>query len=565
MSSGDVRQTAPTSSDCTRAFGLPHFDAIVVGAGFAGIYMLHRLRSLGLSVRVLEAGSGVGGTWYWNRYPGARCDTESIEYSYSFCPTLEQDWNWSEKYAAQPEILRYIEHVVDRFDLRQDIELNTRVSRLTWVDASQNWLVEADGAAAFAATFCVMATGCLSVPYRPELPGLESFEGDVLQTSAWPHDDVDLTGRRIGVIGTGSTGIQLIPELVPRASRVVVFQRSANFSVPARNAPLDPDHVAQVKRSYRALRVRLRQKGQRLSQAPSAFKVSHEEREREFERRWTAGGAKFLDAFSDLMSDERANDFAAEFVRRKIEQAVADRDVAQRLMPTDHPIGAKRLCVDSNYFETFNRRNVELVHVRRTPIRRVTPTGVETSAGADALDTLVFATGFDAITGALLAIDIRGRGGVTLRDQWRSGPLTHLGVMSGGFPNLFMITGPGSPSVLGNVLVHIEQHVEWIGDCIRWIRERGLATVEPSEAAAHAWMRHVRALAVTTLHRKAQSWLVGANIPGKPRGVTAYVGGIGPYSEECQRVVDEGYSGFLFDGRSISSHPRRRRDEKVSS
>lgn len=511
--------------------------------------MLYRLRSFGLSVRAFEAGAGVGGTWYWNRYPGARCDTESVEYSYSFSAEIEQEWTWSEKYAAQPEILRYIEYVVDRLDLRRHIELDTRVTRLTWLEETNRWLIETDGAGTVVATFAVLATGCLSIPHIPQIAEIGSFEGEILQTSAWPHDDVDLAGRRIGVIGAGSTGIQLIPELAAAASEIVLFRRSANFSVPARNEPLTPDEVARVKSRYGALRASLRQKGKSPTQSPSALAVPPEEREREFERRWLAGGAKFLDAFCDLMSNEQANAFAADFVRSKIAETVVDCGVAELLMPRDHPIGAKRLCVDTNYFETFNRPGTRVVDVRVTPVRQATATGIVTTAESYKLDTLIFATGFDAITGALLAIDLRGRSGVSLVRKWRDGPVTYLGLMSHGFPNLFTITGPGSPCVLGNVLVHIEQHVEWIADCVRFMLERGLNVIEPTIDAERAWTDHVKELSLTTLHRLAQSWLVGANIPGKPRGVTAYVGGIGPYADECDRVVRKGYEGFVFDAK----------------
>jgi cyclohexanone monooxygenase len=524
-------------------------DVVVVGAGFAGLYAIHRLRGLGLSVRCFEAGSGVGGTWFWNCYPGARCDIESVDYSYGFSDELQQEWSWSERYPSQPEILRYLNYVADRFDLRREILLETRVTAAAFDEETGRWLVTTDDGARTSARFCVMATGCLSSAQVPELPGLDSFTGEWFHTSAWPQDGVDLTGKRVGVIGTGSTGIQLIPEIVDEAAHLTVFQRTANFSVPSRNRPMDPDFERRLKASYPTFRQTARTSLLGVSvegTGRSALEVPAEERQQTFEERWQAGGGmRVLLAYTDLLVDRKANDTAADFVRSKIREAVKDPELAELLSPQGFPIGAKRLCQHTEYWEVYNRDDVTLVDVRRAPIEEITPVGIRTGETEYDLDVIVFATGFDALTGALLKIDIRGRGGLTLQEKWAGGPRTYLGIATVGFPNLFIVAGPGSPAVLSNVVVSIEQHVDWVADCIAYLRERDLALLEATPEAEDAWVEHVNEVASGTLFPQADSWYIGANIPGKPRVYMPYVGGVGAYRERCDAVAAAGYEGFL--------------------
>ena len=524
-------------------------DAVVVGAGFAGLYMLHRLRGLGLSTRVYEAGGGVGGTWFWNRYPGARCDVESLQYSYSFSESLEQEWQWTERYASQPEIERYLNHVADRFDLRRDIQFNTRVVAATFNEATKRWTIQTDRGDRVTAHFCVMATGCLSTAKIPDYQGINAFRGKMYHTGHWPAEDVDFTGRKVGVIGTGSSAIQCIPHLARQASHLFVFQRTPNFSVPAHNGPLSPEvawdwkanrarHRHRDRRSHFGIRIELNYK--------SALGVSPEERQREYETRWRDGGFAMLGAFADITLNKKANETAAEFVRSKIRAMVNDPAVAEKLTPVDYPFAAKRLCVDTDYYATFNRANVTLIDTRSTPIREITCTGVRTAEAEYALDSIVCATGFDAMTGALSNIDIRGRAGVSLKQHWSGGPCTYLGIMIAGFPNLFTITGPGSPSVLSNMVLSIEQHVEWISDCIAYLRNRQLASIEATVQAENAWVAHVNEIANYTLLPLANSWYIGANIPGKPRVFMPYVGGVGVYRQKCDVIAARGYEGFAF-------------------
>jgi cation diffusion facilitator CzcD-associated flavoprotein CzcO len=527
------------------------YDAIVVGAGFSGLYALHRLRGLGLSVRVLEAGDGVGGTWYWNRYPGARCDVESLEYSYSFSEELQQEWSWSERYPAQAEVLRYLEHVADRFGLWPDIQLRTRVVEAAYDEESGRWAIGTEAGERLSAQWCVMATGCLSASQIPAIPGLERFEGEWYHTARWPHEGVDVTGRRVGVIGTGSTGIQIIPEVARDAAHTYVFQRTANFSVPNANRPLDPEVERSWKERYAEQREVQRRSLLGVAIAPgehSALELSDEEVRRTLQQRWEQGGGMpVLLSFRDFLVDERANAKAAEFVRSKIRETVRDPAVAELLVPRDYPIGAKRLCQDEGYFETFNRDDVTLVDIRSTPIEEITPSGIRTAADAYELDLIVFATGFDALTGALLAIDIRGRDGLTLTEAWAGGPSAYLGLAVAGFPNLFTVTGPGSPSVLSNMVVSIEQHVDWIADCIAALRDRDVGRIEATSEAQEAWMEHVAEVGASTLFPRAASWYVGANVPGKPRVFMPYVGGVGPYRDRCAQVAADGYAGFTLD------------------
>ncbi|HEY1349809.1 MAG TPA: NAD(P)/FAD-dependent oxidoreductase [Ktedonobacteraceae bacterium] len=523
-------------------------DAVVIGAGFSGLYMLYRLRELGLSARVYEAGDGVGGTWYWNRYPGARCDSPSVHYSYAFSPELEQEWEWSERYPAQPEILSYLNHVADRFDLRRDIQFGTRVSSACYDDLTNRWSLQMQGGERVSARYCIAASGCLSLPNTPQLPELATFAGPVYHTGRWPHTAVDFAGQRVGVIGTGSTGIQLIPHLARQASQVTVFQRTANYSLPAHNRPLTAEEQARVKANYRALRQSDRESAAGFTptyvDAPSAHAVPAEVRQRRFAEAWALGGFQVLGVFSDIVVDLAANTYLADFVRARIAATVHHPETAEALMPRDHPIGSKRICVDTAYYETYNRENVTLVDVRASPIEQITPGGLRTQTAQYRLDALVLATGFDAMTGALFAIDIRGVGGLLLKEKWAAGPRTYLGLMTAGFPNFFLITGPGSPSVLSNMTVSIEQHVEWIADCLRYIQDRRYARIEPTVQAEDAWVAHADTVARHTLFPRANSWYLGANIVGKPRVFLPYAGGVGNYRITCQQVAEEGYRGF---------------------
>ena len=528
----------------------PRFDAVVIGAGFAGIYMLYRLRQMGLKTRVYEAGEGVGGTWYWNRYPGARCDVESMQYSYSFSEELQQEWRWSERYPRQDEILRYINHVADRFALRDDIALQTRVTHADFDEASQRWTVRTDRGDVVSAQFLISAGGCLSAARVPEVPGLETFKGAWYHTGHWPHETVDFGGQRVGVIGTGSSGIQIIPSIARQARQLVVFQRTPNFSIPAWNRPLPAEEQQAWKADYAAHRAKARTTRSGIlyeySQRATS-EVSEQERQHEYQRRWLRGGANFTHAFNDIFTNRRSNECAAQFVREKIRATVSDPRIAALLAPTDHAIGTKRICVDTDYYETFNLKHVSLVDLRATPIAEIVPGGIRTEAATHALDSIVFATGYDAVTGALDRIEIRGRGGVALKDTWSAGPRTYLGLMTAGFPNLFFITGPGSPSILTNVVVAIEQHVDWIARCLRHLRDQGLCVAEPVASAQQDWVAHVGEVASKTLFTGANSWYMGANIPGKPRVFLPYVGGMANYTAICEEVVAEGYRGFEFE------------------
>jgi cyclohexanone monooxygenase len=522
-------------------------DVVIVGAGFAGMYMLHRVRGLGMSAVVFEAASGVGGTWYWNRYPGARCDVESMQYSYSFLPELQQDWQWSELFASQPEILRYANHVADRLDLRRDIRFETRVTEARFDEAVHRWTILTDRGDRVSARYCVMATGCLSTARVPDFKGLASFKGKTYHTGHWPHEGVDFSGERVGVIGTGSSAIQAIPVIAEQAAELTVFQRTPNFSIPSRNGPMTPDYEQSWKSAYAQLRDQAREARTGILNNPndtSALEVSDAERQREYEARWAAGGTSFMAAFNDLIFNQQANDTAAEFVRNQIRGIVHDRAVAELLAPKNHPIGTKRICVDTDYYQTYNRENVTLVDVRSTPITEITPNGLRTGGREYEFDSIVFATGFDAMTGALTRIDIRGRDALALRDKWEAGPRTYLGMMTAGFPNLFMITGPGSPSVLSNMIVSIEQHVDWVSDCVAFLRTRQLDCIEAMVEAEDAWVEHVNEVAFGTLYPSANSWYMGANIPGKPRVFMPYIGGVGAYRRTCADIAAKGYHGF---------------------
>lgn len=526
----------------------PTLDAVVVGAGFSGLYMLHRLRELGMNVQAIERALDVGGTWYWNRYPGARCDIESIDYCYSFDEGLLQEWRWSERYAAQPEILSYLEHVADRFDLRKDIIFGTGVLSTTWDEAQHSWQVNCDNGDILSATYVVMATGNLSSVKQPQFPGLDDFDGQWFHTGRWPHEPVDFTGKKVAVVGTGSSGIQTIPQVAKRADQVYVLQRTPNYSMPAHNRPLTDGEWRKLIGDWSERRrvCELSESGVPVdSPTKATAEATPEERRQRFEQGWLRGGISALSAgFTDFFTSEEANKLAQDFAREKIRSLVRDPDVANLLCPSHH-IGTKRTCTDIGYFETYNLDNVEIVNVRSNPLMRISPFGIELRDRQIDVDMIVFAIGFDAITGALTEIDIRGVDGERLSDKWAGGPRTYLGLQTAGFPNLFMITGPGSPSVLSNMVVSIEQHVDWVDDCLKHLRERSIDRIEASVEAENEWMEHVAELAADTLYPKANSWYVGANIPGKPRTFMPYVAGCGQYRREAEDVVARGYAGFM--------------------
>ena len=525
------------------------YDVVVVGAGFAGMYMLHRLRKQGLSARVYEQGGDVGGTWYWNRYPGARCDVESMQYSYSFDDELQQQWDWSERYAPQPEILNYARHVADRYDLRRDIQFDTRVDRAAFDESANRWLVATSDGKTVTAKHVVLATGCLSNARMPDIKGLAGFKGGVYHTGHWPHQQVDFTGQRVAVIGTGSSGIQAVPVIAAQASHLTVFQRTANFSIPARNAALTAKEREAFRANYLEVRRFAREEARNgiYTELPDrgALDDGDNERRAKYQGRWSRGGLTFMAAYNNLALDQAANDTAADFVRDKIAEIVEDPETARLLQPNNHPIGSKRICIDTDYFAAFNRPNVTLVDIKSDPIREILPHAVRTSAKEIEVDALVLATGFDAMTGSVAKIDIRGRNGQTLNQKWAEGPKTYLGLMSAGFPNLFIITGPGSPSVLSNMIVSIEQHVEWITDCMAFMRDSGLDAMEAKQDAEDKWVAHVNEVAHTTLYPQANSWYMGANIPGKPQIFMPYIGGVGVYRQICNDVAAKGYEGFV--------------------
>ena len=526
-----------------------HFDALVIGAGFSGLYQLLCLRDrLGLSVQVLEAGGGVGGTWYWNRYPGARCDSESHSYCYSFSEELTRDWEWSERYPGPPEILRYLNHVADRFDLKRDIRFNTRVKSAHYDETANVWRVTTNAGETLTAQFLITAVGCLSSANIPSFPGLDAFQGRWYHTGQWPHEGVDFSGKRVGMIGTGSTGIQAAPVIAETAAHLTVFQRTANYSVPARNGPLTPEFKRYVKENAGKIRQVMHASVNGhpwLIDDRLAVKTPPQERQALYEAAWQHGGLRFRAAFRDLLVDKAANDTAVTFIRDKIRAIVKDPETAAKLSDFDHPYASKRPPIDTDYFETFNRDNVELVDVRATPIERITPLGIRTRDADYPLDIIVFATGFDGMTGSLLRIDIRGRDGLSLVKAWDAGPRNYLGLQVAGFPNLFTVTGPGSPSVLCNMPVAIEQHVEWITDCIAHVRNHGLKRIEPSNEAQDSWVAQVNAAAEATLLPQAKhSWYLGANIPGKPRVFMPYAGGMAHYRKICADVAAKNYAGF---------------------
>ena len=533
----------------------PDTDVIVVGAGFAGMYALQKFRGLGLRTQVLEAGSDVGGTWYWNRYPGARCDVPSVEYSYSFDKELEQEWDWTEIMAAQPEILEYANHVADRFDLRKDMQFQTRVDSAVFDENSNRWTVVTDSGQAYTARFCVMATGCLSVPNTPRIDGQDNFAGSVYHTGNWPEGGVDFSDAAVGIIGTGSSGIQSIPVIAEQAKHLTVFQRTPNYTMPAANAPLKTEFLRQAKKNYSAIRAEQRASqvgivgygfgfggAENVVPTQEIKQTTPAERQRLVEEE----GFLAIRRYADVALDEEANELACEMYRDQVKRVIKDPATAQALMPRDYPMGCKRPVIDTNYYETFNRDNVTLVDLRQGGIEKITEAGVRTAQGDYTFDVLVYATGFDAMTGALGKIDIRGRENRALTEYWEAGPRTYLGLQVAGFPNLFTVTGPGSPSVLSNMIVSIEQHIDWIARCISDLDQRGAQTIEATTEAEDEWIAHVNDVAQNTMFtaKSCNSWYLGANIPGKPRIFMPYVGGVGVYREKCEEVARNGYQGF---------------------
>ena len=527
-------------------------DVVIVGAGFAGMYELVRMRRAGFSAVVLETADDVGGTWYWNRYPGARCDILSVDYSYSWDPELQQEWTWSERYAAQPEILRYAQFVADKHDLRRDMRFNTRVESAEWNDDASRWTIRTDTGDDLSCRYYIMATGCLSMPKVPDIEGTDRFTGEVYFTSTWPHDGVDFTGKRVAVIGTGSSAVQSIPLIAAEAEQLTVFQRTPNFSIPARNGPISDERMAAYRADPEAYRAEARLSGAGVPMATpvdSALMVSEEERTARYEAMWERSELLGITGtFNDTMFNAESNDTLRKFIHGKIRGIVDDPEVAEALCPTNHYVGTKRACLDTNYYETYNLSHVRLVDLRKDPIATITETGLDTADESFEFDAIVFATGFDAMTGAIVGVDITGRNGLTLKEKWANGPITYLGLMTSGFPNLFMITGPGSPSVLSNMMVSIEQHVDWIADTLIHLRDNGLSSIEPSELAEAKWVEHSNAFANLGLAVTADSWYMGANVPGKPRVFLPYPGGVGRYRVTCDEVVERDYLGFALEG-----------------
>ena len=520
-------------------------DMVIVGAGFAGVYMLHTARKLGLKARIFEAGAGAGGTWYWNRYPGARCDVESMQYSYQFDADLEQEWEWTERYAAQPEILRYIEHIVERFDLASDMQFNTRVQSATFDEGNGRWLVETSDGEQYVSEFCVMAVGCLSSTNMPDFKGKDSFHGPIYHTGEWPHAGVDFSGLKVGIIGTGSSAVQSIPLIAEQAEQLTVFQRTPAFTVPAHNRELSAEEQAEHKANYATHRARAKKQplawDTHHNETP-ATELKPDEIRAECERRWEMGGLFWYGSFADMLFNQETNDTVSDFIREKIRGMVKDPAVADLLTPRT-VFGCKRICADTNYYVTYNRDNVHLVDISQTPIDEFTPQGIRVGDKEYAFDAIVAATGFDAMTGSLNKIDIRGRDGLALKDKWAAGPRTYLGLQSAGFPNLFIISGPGSPSVLTSMITSIEQHVEFIRDAIVHMRGNNLGLIEATLEAEDQWVEHVNEVAGSTLLNSCNSWYLGANVPGKPRVFMPYLG-FPAYAAKCEEVVKDGYAGF---------------------
>ena len=525
-------------------------DVVVVGAGFSGLYLLYRLRKAGFSTRVFERGGDVGGTWYWNRYPGARCDVESLQYSYSFDEELQQDWHWPEKFSAQPDILAYANYVADRFNLKKDIEFNIEV-KASWFDENlKTWKITTNTGEEINAQYFIMATGCISTTQIPNIKGLSDYVGNTFHTGDWPHEEVDFSGQSIAVIGTGSSGIQSIPVLAKQAKKLTVFQRTPNYSIPSQNEPMTKKYERSWKDVYSERRKEMRYSAhgslKDLNDVP-ALSVDEDQRQELYTKRWAIGGTGFLGSFNDLLTNADANYTAAEYVRQQIKRVVKDKETAEILCPRSYPIGTKRICIDTGYFETYNRENVKLVDISKKPIQRLVTDGIIVDDQLYPFDSIIFATGFDAMTGSIFNVDIKGRDGLALKEKWIAGPKTYLGLMSASFPNLFMITGPGSPSVKSNMIMSIEQHVDLVIETLLSMRRKGLSVVEPELEAENKWVDHVQEVANKTLFPQANSWYMGANIPGKPRLFMPYIGGVGAYREICEEIVANNYRGFKFE------------------
>lgn len=532
---------------CISAAQPRRLDALIIGAGFGGMYALHRLRNMGLDVHAIEAGDDVGGTWYWNRYPGARCDVMSIDYSYSFSEEVQQEWTWSEQFAAQPEILAYARFVADKLDLKRDISFETRASAVHFDEDAALWRVQTESGACYEARFCLMATGPLSVPKQVDIPGADRFKGQLYLSGKWPHHDVDFAGKRVAVIGTGSSGIQIVPVVAEQAEHLHVFQRTPSFTLPMRNRKLDADYVAHIKAHYPSLRQAARHSltgGVRPITMRPLFSVTPAEREKLMEEAWQHSGLHFLGLFSDLLTNKEANEVVAEFVRGKIAETVKDPETARRLTPQGYPIFARRPCLDTGYYEAFNRDNVTLHDCLEHPIVEITEKGIRTDQGEVEVDIIIAAIGYDALTGAMLSMDVKGRGGRTLKEKWADGGRSHLGLMIEGFPNMFVIAGPNGPSALANFILLNEQNVDWVADCISHLNEQGLRSIEANLDAEAGWMKKVTSLGSATLYPTANTWYTGANVPGKPRTFPVYIGGLGRYREICAEAASEGYNGF---------------------
>ena len=525
-------------------------DVVVVGAGFSGLYLLYRLRKAGFSTRVFERGGDVGGTWYWNRYPGARCDVESLQYSYSFDEQLQQDWHWPEKFSAQPDILAYANHVADRFNLKKDIEFNVEVKASRFDENLKTWKITTNTGEEIDAQYFIMATGCISTTQIPNIKGLSDYVGNTFHTGDWPHEEVDFSGQSIAVIGTGSSGIQSIPVLAKQAKKLTVFQRTPNYSIPSQNEPMTKKYERSWKDVYSERRKEMRYSAhgslKDLNDVP-ALSVDEDQRQELYTKRWAIGGTGFLGSFNDLLTNADANYTAAEYVRQQIKRVVKDKETAEILCPRSYPIGTKRICIDTGYFETYNRENVKLVDISKKPIQRLVTDGIIVDDQLYPFDSIIFATGFDAMTGSIFNVDIKGRDGLALKEKWNAGPKTYLGLMSASFPNLFMITGPGSPSVKSNMIMSIEQHVDLVIETLLSMRRKGLSVVEPELEAENKWVDHVQEVANKTLFPQANSWYMGANIPGKPRLFMPYIGGVGAYREICEEIVANNYRGFKFE------------------
>ncbi|MFM9927637.1 NAD(P)/FAD-dependent oxidoreductase [Variovorax sp. H27-G14] len=540
----------PSSSQAQADPQAQRLDVIIVGGGFGGMYAVHKFNKLGLKLQAFESGGDVGGVWYWNRYPGARVDLPSIDYSYSFSSEIEQEWTWSEQFAAQPELLRYIDFVATRLDLRRHFQFNTRVESAVWDEERQLWTVKTNRGATFEAPCCIMATGPLSVPKKPEFEGLDRFKGRLLHAARWPHEPVDFAGKRVGVIGTGSTGIQIVQEVGRQAGELFVFQRTPSFTMPMRNVPIEAEYMAEIRRHYAGIREVARNThigGVRPTSTRAFYTLAPAQRAALLEDSWKQGGLAMLGTFGDLMINAEANEHVAEFVRGKIGEVVQNPLTAEQLKPRGYPIFARRPCLDTGYYETYNLPNVHLKDCIADPIVEVTETGVRTQAGVTELDILILATGYDGLTGALMAFDVVGRDGRTVQQKWKDGARSHLGIMLEGFPNLFMTTGPNGPAALANIIRMSEHDVDWIADAITHLRKNGLGSIEPTRKSEDDWMEVVRTLAQHSLINKAKTWWTGSNVQGKPQGLTQFIGGFTKYREHCAAAAANGYQHYTLE------------------